>query len=189
MKTKNIATLSIRNSLSRSPMRRAFLRPARARLLGAFADRGSRSARQHIHRLLFAATTVTIAIQPWPFAQIALTAPLQAKEQPNEERAIRELNAAVEAGWNKHDASAMDQPFVADCDFVNVFGEWISGHDKLVKTHTALFAGPLRESYKRFTVEKIRFVRPDVAIVTCGDAAPIGRGNFLKGTRAPSLYW
>ena len=76
MKTKNITTLFIRNSLSRSPMRRAFLRPGRDRLTGAFADRASRSARQHIHRLVFAATTVAIAVQAWPFTQIALTAPV-----------------------------------------------------------------------------------------------------------------
>jgi len=106
---------------------------------------------------------------------------LQAKEQSNEERAIRDLNAAVEAAWNKHDASAMDQPFVADCDFVNVFGEWISGHDKLVKTHTALFAGPLRGSYKRFTVEKIRFVRPDVAIVHVRGRSTDRDGKLLEG--------
>jgi uncharacterized protein (TIGR02246 family) len=131
--------------------------------------------------LLSAATTLTIAIQAKPFAQIALHASLQAKAQPDEERAIREQNAAVEAAWNKHDASVMDQSFVEDCDFVNVFGEWISGHDKLVKTHTALFAGPFRESYKRFTVEKIRFVRPDVAIVHVRGRNTDRDGKLLEG--------
>jgi uncharacterized protein (TIGR02246 family) len=114
---------------------------------------------------VFAAAIVAIATYSRVLPKIAFAESPQVKDQANEERAIRELNAAVEAAWNKHDAPVMDQAFVEDCDLVNVFGEWISGHDKLVKIHTALFAGPLRDSYQRMNVEKVRFVRPDVAVV------------------------
>jgi uncharacterized protein (TIGR02246 family) len=114
---------------------------------------------------LLAAAIVAYTTYPRMFPKIAFAESPQAEGMASEERAIRELNAAVEAAWNKHDAPAMDQAFVEDCDLVNVFGEWISGHDKLVKTHTALFAGPLRESYQRMNVEKLRFVRPDVAVI------------------------
>jgi uncharacterized protein (TIGR02246 family) len=114
---------------------------------------------------LLAAAIVAYTTYPRMFPKIAFAESPQAEGLASEERAIRELNAAVEAAWNKHDAPAMDQAFVEDCDLVNVFGEWISGHDKLVKTHTALFAGPLRESYQRMNVEKLRFVRPDVAVI------------------------
>jgi uncharacterized protein (TIGR02246 family) len=62
-----------------------------------------------------------------------------------------------------------------------VFGEWISGRDKLVKTHTALFAGPFRESYKRFAVEKIRFVREDVAIAHVRGRNTDRDGKLLEG--------
>ena len=112
---------------------------------------------------------------------LAKSAQTQEQEQANEERVIREQNAAVEAAWNKHDAVAMDQSFVEDCDFVNIFGEWISGHDNLVKIHTDLFAGPFRESYRRFTVEKIRFVRPDVAIVHVRGRITDRDGKLLEG--------
>lgn len=115
--------------------------------------------------VVFAAAYIAIATYSNMLPKIAFAKSAQAQEQANEERAIRELNAAVEAAWNKHDAPAMDQAFVEDCDLVNVFGEWISGHDKLVKIHTTLFAGPLRDSYQRMNVEKVRFVRPDVAVV------------------------
>ena len=114
---------------------------------------------------VFTATCVAIATySSRMLSKIAFAESTQAKEQPNDEAAIREMNAAVEAAWNKHDAPTLDQGWVEDCDFINVFGEWIFTRDKLVKIHTALFAGPFRESYKRFTVEKIRFVRQDVAI-------------------------
>ena len=115
--------------------------------------------------VVFAAAWIAVATYSRMLPKIVFAKSAQAKDQANEERAIRELNSAVEAAWNKHDAPLMDQAFVNDCDLVNVFGEWISGHDKLVKIHTALFAGPLRDSYQRMNVEKVRFVRPDVAVV------------------------
>jgi uncharacterized protein (TIGR02246 family) len=114
--------------------------------------------------LVFAAA-VGIVIRARILPLIAHAESRQEKDRANDERAIRDLNAGVEAAWNKHDAPAMDQVWAEDCDLVNVFGEWISGHDKLVKTHTALFAGPLRDSYQRMDVEKVRFVRPDVAVM------------------------
>lgn len=95
----------------------------------------------------------------------------------------------MEAAWNKHDAPVMDQAFVKDCDLVNVFGEWISGHDKLVKIHTALFAGPLRDSYQRMSVEKVRFVRPDVPWSTCDTIIRIATARYSQGTRARWVRW
>jgi len=77
----------------------------------------------------------------------------------------------------------MDKDFVEDCDFVNVFGEWISGRDNLVKIHSALFAGPLRESYKRISVEKLRFVRPDVAVVHVRGRNTDRDGKLLEGDK------
>jgi len=115
------------------------------------------------------------------FPKIAFAESTLANEQENDERAIREMNAAAEAAWNKHDAPTLDQSWVEDSDFINVFGEWISTRDKLVKIHTALFAGPFRESYKRFTVEKIRFVRQDVAIAHVRGRNTDRDGKLLEG--------
>ena len=131
--------------------------------------------------VVFAATWIAIATYSKMLPKIVFAKSAQTQEQANEETLIREQNAAVEAAWNKHDAAAMDQSFVEDCDFVNIFGEWISGHDNLVKIHTALFAGPFRESYRRFTVEKIRFIRPDVAIVHARGRITDRNGKLLEG--------
>ena len=131
--------------------------------------------------VVFAATWIAIAKYSTMLPKIVFAKSAQTQEQANEETLIREQNAAVEAAWNKHDAAAMDQSFVEDCDFVNIFGEWISGHDNLVKIHTALFAGPFRESYRRFTVEKIRFIRPDVAIVHVRTRNTDRDGKLLEG--------
>jgi len=134
-----------------------------------------------ITMVVFATTFIAIAMHSRMFTKIAFAKSPQANEQSNDEKAIRELNAAAEAAWNKHDAVAMDQPFIEDCDFVNVFGEWISGHDNLVKTHAFLFAGPLRESYRRFNLEKLRFLRPDVAVVHLRGLNTDRNGKLLEG--------
>src|SRR5260370_41067171 len=93
---------------------------------------------------LFAAAIVAIATYSRVLPKIAFAESPQAKDQANEERAIRELNAAVEAGWNKHGAPVMDPAFVKDCNLLNVLGVGISRHGKLVKIHAELVRVPLR---------------------------------------------
>ena len=64
-------------------------------------------------------------------------------------------------------------------------GFWLSAIREGARTprplHATLFAGPFRESYKRFTVEKIRFVRPDVAIVHVRGRSTDRDGKLLEG--------
>ena len=131
--------------------------------------------------VVFAATWIAISTYSKMLPKIVFAKSAQTQEQANDERVIRELNAAVEAGWNEHDAAAMDQSWAEDCDFVSIFGDWISSRDNLIKGHTALFAGPFRERYQRFTVEKIRFVRPDVAIVHARTRDTDRDGKLLEG--------
>jgi hypothetical protein len=68
-------------------------------------------------------TTASVAIATYSsrmLPKIAFAESTQAKEQPNDEKAIREMNAAVESAWNKHDAPTLDQSFVEDCDFIKL---------------------------------------------------------------------
>src|SRR5215467_12279239 len=93
--------------------------------------------------VVLAAASFVIAISQRALPAVTLAESIDGREQTNEDLAIRELIASGQAGWNSHDAAAMDKDFVEDCDFVNVFGELISGREKLLRIHTALFAGPL----------------------------------------------
>jgi len=129
--------------------------------------------------VLFATASMVVGLN-WTI----LVGSPQAKDQAKEENAILELNAAVEAAWNRHDAATMDKDFVEDCDFVNVFGEWIRGRDNLVKIHSALFTGPLRENYKRINIEKLRFVRPDVAVVHVRGRNTDREGKLIEGNKS-----
>jgi len=137
--------------------------------------------------VVLAAASLVIAIGPRKLPAITLAESTDGRQQTNEDLAIRKLVASGQAGWNSHAAAAMDKDFVEDCDFVNVFGEWICGREKLLRIHTALFAGPLRESYMRMTVEKIRFVRQDIAIVHVRERNTDRDGKPLEGDEGNRL--
>ena len=67
--------------------------------------------------------------------------------------------------------------YAEDIDHMNVFGEWQKGRATLRQELARLHAGPLRDSRKNHTIEKIRFLKPDVAIVQVS----------AQGTGGPNL--
>ena len=88
-------------------------------------------------------------------------------QQPaaSEEQAVRDVLARFYAGWNEHDADKMVSIYAEDIDHIDVFGEWQKGRATLRTELARLHAGPLRTSQKTYKVEKIRFLKADVAIV------------------------
>ena len=82
-----------------------------------------------------------------------------------EEQAIGKVLATFYAGWNEHDADKMVSAYAEDIDHINVFGEWQKGRATVRDELARLHAGPLKTSRKTYRVEKIRFLKPDVAIV------------------------
>ena len=100
-------------------------------------------------------------------ALIVVAAP-SADAQPrsvSEEQAVRAVLARFYAGWNEHDADKMVSAYAEDIDHIDVFGEFQKGRATLRAELARLHAGPLRTSQKTYRVEKIRFLKPDVAIV------------------------
>lgn len=83
----------------------------------------------------------------------------------DEEQAIRAVLARFYDGWNAHDADKMVSAYAEDIDHINVFGEWQKGRATVRADLARLHAGPLKNSQKQYTVEKIRFLGPDVAVV------------------------
>src|ERR1700755_2507094 len=78
----------------------------------------------------------------------------------NEEQTIRAVLARFFEGWNTHDADKMVSIYAEDIDHIDVFGEWHKGREALRNELARLHAGPLRNSHKDYTVEKIRFAKP-----------------------------
>jgi uncharacterized protein (TIGR02246 family) len=85
--------------------------------------------------------------------------------QRDEEQAIRSFLAQFYEGWNAHDVDKMVSIYAEDIDHINVFGQWHKGKAAIRKDLTMVHTGPGRNSQRKPVVEKIRFLRPDVAVV------------------------
>ncbi|WP_410589522.1 SgcJ/EcaC family oxidoreductase [Amycolatopsis sp. lyj-23] len=94
------------------------------------------------------------------------------------EAEVRGVLERLTDAWNAGDAAAYGRLFTEDADYVTFFGANFSGREAIESSHRALFEGPLRGS--KLTGQlgasaKVRFVRPDVAVVV------VGGGSSLNG--------
>lgn len=80
------------------------------------------------------------------------------------DRAITDLFERACAAWTAGDARAYGECFTDDVDYVGFDGVR-SGHRGMVDAHDRLFRGVLDGSALVGQVERIRYVRPDVAVV------------------------
>ncbi|MCU1681144.1 MAG: hypothetical protein JWQ81_1883 [Amycolatopsis sp.] len=80
--------------------------------------------------------------------------------------------------WNDGDATAYANLFTEDADYVTFFGMNMPGRAAIEASHRALFEGLLKGSklIGSDVQPKVRFLRPDVAVVVAG-----GGGSSLDG--------
>lgn len=86
--------------------------------------------------------------------------------------------AALAAAWNDGDATAYGDLFTEDADYVTFFGLNMPGRKAIAEGHRMLFEGPLKgmKLVEGGAAPKVRFLRPDVAVVVTGG------GSSLDGT-------
>ncbi|GAB6930662.1 hypothetical protein JCM10914A_46450 [Paenibacillus sp. JCM 10914] len=92
---------------------------------------------------------------------------------------IKQIIAEMESAHNRHNADELDFHFTANATWVNVWGSRLSGWDQINKAHRLAYEGPLRNSYARYEVLNISFVRSDVAIVHIGQSSTNSLGQDL----------
>ena len=104
-----------------------------------------------------------------PFLALSLllpaTTPSLAQDHARDEAAIRQRVAAYEAAVNRHDAAGLAALFTPDADFVYFDSPLVVSRDSIGKvTGDGLAEWP---ASRRFTLEtrRVRFLRPDVALV------------------------
>ena len=68
-------------------------------------------------------------------------------------------------GWNAHDVDEMVSIYAEDIDHINVWGEWNKGKQAVRKDLAAIHSASARNSQRKPTIEKIRILTPDVAVV------------------------
>jgi uncharacterized protein (TIGR02246 family) len=83
----------------------------------------------------------------------------------SEERALHGMVYQLEAAWNAADGAAFAAPFAEDADFIHILGGYYTGRAAIEAGHRMIFGTIYKGSTVRYSVEKIKFVRPDVAII------------------------
>ena len=85
---------------------------------------------------------------------------MPASDQGEIQALLDELNDA----WKRGDASAYGARFLPDGTFTNVNGEFYLGREEFHRRHADVFRGIFRGTALAMAMNKLRFVRPDVAV-------------------------
>ena len=83
----------------------------------------------------------------------------------NEERELHKLVYQLESSWNAGDGDAFAGLFADDADVIHILGGYYTGRDAIRAGHRMIFGTIYKGSTVRYGVERIRFLRPDVALV------------------------
>ena len=83
----------------------------------------------------------------------------------DDEIAIKKVIGEMTDGFNKHDAEAATRMYKPDADFVSVRGEVGIGKDAAEKGLRRIFETRAKAAMLKTEDVKIRFIRPDVALV------------------------
>jgi uncharacterized protein (TIGR02246 family) len=98
------------------------------------------------------------------FAILALGTCAEAQSK-QDEAAVRELPQAFSRAFNKHDGHALAAIMADDVDFVTVGLTWLHGRADFEKYHTRLMVGRFKDVTLTVLETRLRFIRPDVAVV------------------------
>lgn len=91
-----------------------------------------------------------------------------------EDSAVREVITRFYDGWNTHDADKMVSAYDDSIDHINAFAEWRTGKQTMKEELIKFHAGPGMDSYKTITFEKIKFIKPDVAMAIVRQISRVG---------------
>ena len=81
-------------------------------------------------------------------------------ERDEAERVVGQLQTA----WNAMDGAAFAAPFAEDADFVNLLGEHFRGRERVAAGHIGIFRSIYAGSTVDMKLERVRLLRPDVAL-------------------------
>lgn len=100
-------------------------------------------------------------------ASFLVTAAVQSAAQAGaaDEAPIRAIVDGQVTAWNAGDAVAFSKSFAANGSFTNIRGTVFYGHKAFEDRHREIFTGFFKGSKLAMSITRIRFVRPDVAIV------------------------
>lgn len=101
-------------------------------------------------------------------------------DQSTDETAIRAQVAQMMSGWNAKSGAEFAKPFAEDADYVVINGMQIKGRTAIAKGHQGIFDTVYKNSTISYTVDSIRFLRADVAVVHVAGSLKVTRGDSTQ---------
>ncbi len=126
---------------------------------------------------------VLVSLAACALAVAARASGIIVAESAADETSIRENVRQLEEGWNRKSGALFARPFAEDADYVVINGLHINGRAAIDKGHQRIFDTVYKESVLRLTVERVRFLRPDVAIVHAAAHLKVGQGAAARDAR------
>jgi uncharacterized protein (TIGR02246 family) len=87
------------------------------------------------------------------------------RQMAENNHSIYEVVRHLEEAWNNNDSQRFASTFHEDADYITIFGLHYNGRELVDTNHRRIFASLYNESRSRFSIESVRFVRPDVVVV------------------------
>jgi uncharacterized protein (TIGR02246 family) len=107
---------------------------------------------------------------------------VRGENKAEDESLIRNLISMGQHAMSNHDAIALAAQLAEDVDHINAFGGWTKGREAIRKAWEQLYQTIWKDDLSKTTPEKIRFLKPDVAVV-------IARITHRRATQATeNLY-
>lgn len=120
------------------------------------------------------------------FTAIGLSAQEKVKvsDTAKDEAAIRANVEQMAKGWNAKNGAEFAKPFAEDSDYVVINGMHIKGRAANAEGHQRIFDTIYKNSTLAYTIEQIRFLRPDVAVVHVSASLKVMQGDSTQNHNA-----
>jgi uncharacterized protein (TIGR02246 family) len=99
-----------------------------------------------------------------------------------DERALHKLVYQLESAWNAGDGDAFAGLFTEDADLIHILGGYYTGREAIRAGHRMIFGTIYKGSTIHYSVEKIKFLRPEIAIAFLRQHL-----EFAEGSVVPEL--
>jgi uncharacterized protein (TIGR02246 family) len=104
-------------------------------------------------------------------------------QNKDDEAQIRAIVQQESDAWNSGDALAFGAHYAEDGSFTNVIGQQLYGRQAFIDQHARIFSTIYKGSHNSLVVGKIKFLRPDVAVVDI-DGTLSGANRLPPGLKA-----
>lgn len=110
-----------------------------------------------------------------------ITSATTAQNATTDEQAVRNIVSTMETGWNNKSGETFASVFADVHDYIVVNGLYFPAFTKKANAavHQGLLDGVYKNTDVRLKVDKLTFIRPDLAMIH------VLGGRYTKGTTAP----